>query len=135
MENEIIELAKYRLEKARSDYFSAKMLFENKMYSQSLNRSYYAIFHSTRALLSLEKFDSKKHSGIIAYFNKNYIANGIFEKEMSKIIMGAEKIRIQSDYDDFYLVSKEDTLNQLNNAEIFIQKIEEYISMKTAGKM
>ncbi|MDQ3019979.1 MAG: hypothetical protein M3R36_05330 [Bacteroidota bacterium] len=31
------------------------------------------MFHSVRALFLFDKFDSKKHSGIISYFNKNYI--------------------------------------------------------------
>jgi uncharacterized protein (UPF0332 family) len=124
---EILDLARYRLNKSKSDLTAAQILFEKGMYSQSLNRSYYSIFHATRALLSLDRFDSKKHSGIISFFNKNYISNNIFEKEMSKIIMSAEEIRVQSDYDDFFLVSKEETEIQLKNANIFIQNIEKYI--------
>ena len=44
-----------------------------------------------------EKFDSRKHSGIISHFNKRYIKEGIFDREYSKILMGAEKIRSKSD--------------------------------------
>ncbi|MDQ3022614.1 MAG: hypothetical protein M3R36_18925 [Bacteroidota bacterium] len=37
MEDEVYELAKYRLEKARNDLASAELNFENKLFSQSIN--------------------------------------------------------------------------------------------------
>jgi uncharacterized protein (UPF0332 family) len=37
-------------------------------FKTSANRSYYCIFHSMRAVLALDSFDSNKHSGIIAAF-------------------------------------------------------------------
>ena len=69
MDNTETSLANYRLSKSKSDLNAAEILLKNKLYSQSINRSYYAIFHAVRALLAFDKFDSKKHSGIIAYFN------------------------------------------------------------------
>jgi uncharacterized protein (UPF0332 family) len=64
-------------------------------FSQSINRSYYAIFHATRALLALNKFDTKKHSGVIAYFNQNYIKTGKIEVKYGKILTLAENIRMK----------------------------------------
>ncbi len=103
MEDEVVELAKYRLDKAKMDLSSAELNFQNQFFSQSINRSYYSIFHSVRALLSFDKFDSKKHSGIISYFNKYYIKTDKIEKEYSGILMSAERIRINTDYNDFML--------------------------------
>ncbi|MCH7723775.1 MAG: hypothetical protein IIA49_06765 [Bacteroidetes bacterium] len=31
------------------------------------------MFHSVRALLAFDKFDSKRHSGIISYFINKYV--------------------------------------------------------------
>ncbi|MBK8982030.1 MAG: HEPN domain-containing protein [Ignavibacteria bacterium] len=45
MENEIYVLAKYRLSKSKADLESAQLNFKNNLFSQSINRSYYAIFH------------------------------------------------------------------------------------------
>lgn len=129
MENDsMLQLSKYRIERAREDLEASKLLFENNLFSQSLNRSYYAIFHSVRAVFVYEKFDSRKHSGIISYFNKKYIKEGIFDKEYSKILMGAEKIRNKSDYNDFYIASKEDALDQVIGAKDFIDTMERYIT-------
>lgn len=128
MDDMIIDLAKYRMEKAKSDLRASKIMLENKLFSQSLNRSYYSIFHAVRSVLAFERFDSKKHSGIIAYFNHNFINGKIFDKEYSKILMGAERIRNKSDYNDFYIASKDDAEQQIINASKFIKTMEEYIT-------
>ncbi|NLK90640.1 MAG: HEPN domain-containing protein, partial [Clostridiales bacterium] len=94
---------------------------------QSINRSYYAAFHALRALLAYDCFDSKKHSSILGYFNKNYIANEKIEQEYYRIIASAFDIRTKSDYQDFYIVSKDEAKKQLINAEGFINMIENYI--------
>lgn len=60
-------LSKYRLEKSEKNLKAAKLLFENELLSESINRSYYCIFHTARGLIAYDRFDSKKHSTIIAY--------------------------------------------------------------------
>ncbi len=130
MQPEIRDLSRYRMEKSRADLAAAEILCDRGLYDQSLNRSYYAIFHSVRSLLALDQFDSRKHSGIIAYFNRNYVSSGVLDKEYSKILMGAEKLRNKSDYDDFYIVSKSDVEKQIANAKTFISAIESLISYR-----
>ena len=131
MDNHIKDLSKYRMEKAIEDLDTSEILFNSKKYSQSINRSYYAMFHAVRALLAFDKFDSKKHSGIISYFNKNYVKSGIFEVEYSKMLTTTFKIRNDSDYKDFYIVTRQDSYLQLENAKKFIPKIKEYIENKS----
>lgn len=71
--------------------------------------------------------DWKKHSTIISYFNKNYIKSAKIEKEYSKIISKAFKIRTDSDYKDFYLVTKGEAKEQLENAQKFLKRMKKYI--------
>ncbi|PRR82982.1 HEPN domain-containing protein [Clostridium luticellarii] len=118
------------MEKAKNDLEASKILLKNKLFAQSLNRSYYSIFHAVRSILAFEKFDSKKHSGVIAYFNHNFINEKIFDKEYSKILMGVEKIRNKSDYNDFYIASKSDAEQEIENADKFIKTMEKYISKR-----
>ncbi len=127
MDETIITLSKYRLEKSKKDLEVAKANFESNFYSQSLNRSYYSIFHAVRALLAFDKFDSKKHTGIIAYFQLNYVKSNKFDSSFSKILINAEKVRVESDYNDFYVASKDDTLKQIENAKLFIEEVEKYL--------
>ena len=127
MDDKIQALSDYRLEKSKQDLETAKINFEHNMLTQSINRSYYAAFHALRALLAYDCFDSKKHSSILGYFNKNYIANEKIEQEYYRIIASAFDIRTKSDYQDFYIVGKDETKKQLINAEKFINMIENYI--------
>ncbi|MDQ1352165.1 MAG: hypothetical protein QG657_2471 [Acidobacteriota bacterium] len=127
MANRGADLSKHRLNKAKDELEASKLLFENKKLSQSINRSYYSIFHAVRALLALENFDSRKHTGVIAFFNKQFVKTGKIGKEYSKILMDAQDFRNDSDYDDFFLISKDETLAQLNDASRFIEMIEGYI--------
>ena len=120
-------LSNYRLEKAKQDFETAKINFEHCMLAQSVNRSYYSAFHALRALLAYDKFDSKRHSSILGYFNKNYIANGKIEQEYYRIIVSAFDIRTRSDYQDFYIVDKDDARKLLVDVERFIKMIESYI--------
>ena len=125
-----LDYSKYRLEKAKSDLRGAKILFDADNCKSAASLSYYAIFHAMRAVLALDNLDSKKHSGVIAYFNRFYVKTGIFDKRLSEIVKTAFKIRQGADYEDFYLVSLEEIEQQIKNAEIFIAEIEKFLRVK-----
>lgn len=127
MSNDFIELSRYRLERAKEDLNNAKADLNGNYLKGAINRSYYAIFHAIRAVLALDSFDTKKHSGVIAYFNQSYVKTGIFSFEMSVIVQKAFKFRNKSDYDDFYIATRDDAEEQIKNAENFINIIEEYL--------
>lgn len=127
LHEESYALAKYRLEKAKECIDDAGILLENGSFMASANRSYYAIFHSARAILAIDGEDRKRHSGVISYFQERYIKNGVFEKIYSYILQNAFEIRQEADYEDFYVIAKEDALQQLENAKHFFEKIKEYI--------
>jgi uncharacterized protein (UPF0332 family) len=127
MEKRQLDLSRYRLDKAKDDLGISELNLKNKGFSQSINRSYYSMFHAARALLALEKYDSRKHSGIISYFTQHFIKTGKIEPEYSKMLTEAFKIRNECDYDDFYIAAHEDAKMQFENAGKFIKRIEEYI--------
>lgn len=120
-------LAFVRLDRAKECLNDAKSLLDETRLRSSANRSYYAIFHAMRAALAIKGIDSKKHSGIIAMFRKEYCKTSIFSVEMSEIITKAFYIRTNSDYDDFYVVTKEEVIEQVKNAELFISEIQKFL--------
>ncbi len=126
---ETINLSKYRLEKAASDLSAAKKTLELEMYDTAANRSYYAIFHAARAVLALDGKDYKKHSGVISTFRKDYIKTSVFDKRMSDIIKNAFDLRTETDYDDFYVVSKEEVREQVEDAIYFVGKVRDYLKV------
>lgn len=121
------DYAKYRIERAKEDLEAAHLLFDAGNYRIANNRAYYAIFHSMRAILVFDNFDSSKHSGVIAEFRKRYIKEGIFPAEISKMIGSAFTIRNASDYDDMFIAIKADTEEQISNAEEIYQLLKKYI--------
>jgi uncharacterized protein (UPF0332 family) len=46
------------------------------------------------AVQALDRFDSRKHSGVIDNFRKNYIRTNIFSREFSDIIGSAFDVRL-----------------------------------------
>jgi uncharacterized protein (UPF0332 family) len=120
-------LAVYRCGKATECLESAEMALKNGSLPTAVNRLYYAIFNSMRAVLSLELFDSNKHSGVISAFRQRYIKTGILPVELSDIIEQAYVTRNKSDYDDFYIISKEDVPKQIENVAVFLATVKEYI--------
>lgn len=127
MDERKIDLCHYRLEKAKMCLKSAKELEKSEDYCGAANRSYYSIFHSIRSLLALEGVDFSKHAGVMAYFQKNYVKSGMFEKKYSQIITEAFVVRSESDYDDYYVLSKEEVDEQIQNAQLFLSGIENYV--------
>ena len=118
------ELKVYRLEMAKERLHSSKILLEAGSYKDSIGRSYYAMF------TAVEGQDFSKHAGVIAYFQKEYVKTGKFDKKYSKYISQAFQIRNNTDYADFFLVSLQDAKEQYDRAEEFVKVIEEFLKME-----
>ncbi len=124
------DLAKYKLERAKEELDTAQLLFCNEKLKAANNRAYYSIYYSLTAILCLEPIAFKKHKDTIGYFNKNYVRTGIFPPEIGRNISKAAKIRHASDYDEFYIASKEEAKRQIQTAGTMIQLVKEFLSKK-----
>ena len=100
------DLINHRFQIAKEDLETAYLLLDAEQYRGANNRAYYSIYHSIDAILSIEGIAFKRHKDALAYFNKQYIATEIFPREMGMKIVKAEEIRHASDYDTFYVASK-----------------------------
>ena len=80
--------------------------------------------------MALDGVDRKKHSGVVAYFQENYVRKEIFSKEYSYYLKSAFSIRQESDYEDFCIISKKEVTEQIENAEKLVSAIENYINNK-----
>lgn len=124
----MINLSKARLANAKERLEFAHKILEIGDYKTVANRSYYAVFYAMRAVLALDGFDSKKHSGVISEFRRKYLKTGILPKELSYFIDSLVEVRQGSDYDDFYVLSREETIEQLNNAKYFVNAVSVYLN-------
>lgn len=46
---------------------------------------------------------------------------------MQEILSEAFELRLDSDYEDFYVATKEEALDQINNAEFFLGRVVNFI--------
>lgn len=130
MDNRQEELSKYRIQEAKNSLKVAEHCLNEGWYKDSINRSYYAAFYAIKAVLALGTIDFKRHKDVVAYFNKEYVANNIFPRELGRRLGMLKQLREKSDYDDFYIASKEQAGEQYNTAEYVIQSIEKYLADK-----
>ncbi|MGI5946899.1 MAG: HEPN domain-containing protein [Lachnospiraceae bacterium] len=86
--------------------------------------------------MSAEGVAFKRHKDTLAYFNKNYVASEIFPRTMGRLIVQAEEIRHASDYDPFYIASKDGTQKQIETAKNLLDYAKRYImKQKEAEKL
>ncbi len=124
------DLARYKLERAREELDTAELLFDNERLKAANNRAYYSIYYSLTAVLCLEPIAFKKHKDMIGYFNKNYVHTDRFPREIGRNISKAAKIRHASDYDEFYIASKEEAERQIQTAKELVDLVDKFISEK-----
>lgn len=122
-------LAKVRLDRAIELLLEAQELLKKESYKSANNRAFYAIEKAIKALLAIAEIEVQTHSGALKLFNFEFIykGDGTFTQNDYQMIAKAERIRNASDYDDFYIAGKEETQQQVLNAEYIVRKVEEYI--------
>jgi len=119
-----VNLAEYRLKKAKEILIEAEDSIKQNHSAMSINRSYYVMFTSARALLALKELDSSKHSGVISLFNQHIVKAGLFPTEFSKFLREAKGMRADADYGDFVKITQEDAKNQIDHAQKFLEEAE-----------
>lgn len=123
------ELAKVRLERAKELLKDAEDLLTKESYRSANNRAFYAMEKSIKALLAVEKVEVTTHNGGLKQFNYIFIhkGNGSFTVDDYQKIARAEQIRNVSDYDDFYIASKEEAKQQVDDAKYIVDKVQKYL--------
>ena len=117
----------FNLKLAEERLRASKTLLDSDFFADSVNRSYYAIFYSARALVAKDNLDFSKHSAVISYFRKKYVKTRIFDTKFSKYIGDAFDMRNDCDYEDFVITSKKEAEEQHNNAVEFYEAVKNFL--------
>ena len=96
--DKINKLMQYRIRQADESLEEMGLLKETGHIRGALNRAYYAMFYALQALILQNKIKISKHSGVISFFDKEYVKTGIFE------------IGIQNGCIDFSICGKTQTM-------------------------
>lgn len=126
---EIEILIQHRLEQAQDALDDAKYLIDGNRSPQSIiNRSYYAMFYASLALLQQISKTPSKHSGVISLFDKEFVMKGIFEKELSKDFHKAFELRQSTDYKIIKPISADKANQVWQKAAKFVQVLKHYLN-------
>jgi uncharacterized protein (UPF0332 family) len=72
------DLIGFRLQQARETLQEANALYHAAMLRGSINRAYYAMFYAVMALAVFRQEVTAKHSGDIAFFDREFVRKEIF---------------------------------------------------------
>jgi uncharacterized protein (UPF0332 family) len=126
-DNERKALIDYRIKQAYESAQVAEFLYNNHNYATSINRIYYAVFYSLLALGIQFGFKTSKHPQLHGWFNKNFIATGIIEREFGRILRDIYQNRLSADYEVYVNFPKEDIELLLSERKAFIQRIDKFL--------
>ena len=95
-----------------------------------VNRLYYSHFYAISALLIFEKYTSSKHSGVLSFFNQNFIKTKIFDEESGKAANRLFEMRNRGDYREFVRFNENEINELINATDSFLKKVDKYLSTK-----
>ena len=122
-----IELARYRMGKARQCAATARNILFDGDYEASIDRSCFAIFHGMRAVLILDGLDFRECPAVTENFREHYVTTGVFDESSSQIVRKVFDLCTACNYDDSFTVSRQEAEQQEVNACAFLGKVEHYI--------
>ena len=117
------DLIKYRLMRANETLEDGRILFKNGKLFFTVNRLYYAMFYAVNALLLTKGLSSAKRSGVLGLFNKEFVKEGIVEKESGRFYNEIFGFRQKADYKDLVEFDKKDVEEWLDKASKFVAQI------------
>lgn len=88
------------------------------------------MFYAVLALLVYESCSSSKHSGVLSFFNKRFIKEGVFKESIGRSINKAFELRQRGDYREYIELTYEQVEPFIDEAEVFIKTVKNYLKKK-----
>jgi uncharacterized protein (UPF0332 family) len=122
-------LALHRLQQSAESLQEARYLHEGgKSLRSVVNRIYYSMFYSVLALLVYEPYASSKHSGVLAYFNKQFVKGGLFSESLGRSLNKAFELRQRGDYREYFVLTREQVEPLLDEAADFVAAVRTHLT-------
>lgn len=85
------------------------------------------MFYAVLALTVVKGYSTSKHTGVLAFFDRDYIKPGIFPKTLSKQLHLAFERRQAQDYGEFIVNDKTIAQETISSAVEFVDAIDTYL--------
>lgn len=129
MNKEIIkEKIRLELERGNESFKSAEVNLREGLFDESVSSSYYAMFHSVKAVLLTINQEPATHQGVVAMFGLHFIKPSIIEDEYNDLFIEAKDDREDSDYDVTRKFTKKEAEERLAATNKLVSRINKYLS-------
>ncbi len=120
------------LERARSALRVAQAAQEQREYNEAASGAYYAMFHAANAAPASMGLGFSKHSAVIAAFGREFAKTELLPRALHQWLRDAFDTRQEATYDYEVQLEIHDTEPLLDEAEQFIDTIEDYLREETS---
>lgn len=124
------ELIRYRLARASESLQEAEELLLHGHANTFVNRLYYACFYAVLALSIPKDFSSSKHSGVRAFFHKEFIKTGMLEVRLGSLYDRLFDTRQKADYVDLVCFDAAEVGPWLDEAKDFVDSVNALIAIE-----
>jgi uncharacterized protein (UPF0332 family) len=122
------ELIRYRLARAAESLQEAEQLLQLDHANTFVNRLYYACFYAVLALSVPKDFSSSKHSGVRAFFHKEFVKTGLLEVRLGNLYDRLFDTRQKADYVDLVCLDAVEVSPWLDEAKEFVESVNALIA-------
>ena len=127
---DVIALIRHNIEKADDAVIQAEALFKIQQHFGVVNRAYYAIFYSALAILLTKGLGSSKHSGVLSYFDRDFVKTKEVDRKWSKIFHSAFDLRSMGDYAKLTKISTIQAERMIHDARAFVAWAKQWLHEK-----
>ena len=112
---------------ADSDLRAADALLALAISPAAASRTYYAVFHATRALLLSLGIQATTHKSLRSLFAQHFVKSGLLPAERSKELAQLEALRSSGDYDSAFALGPDELRPELDKARRFVEDARELL--------
>lgn len=109
---------------ARETLGAAEYLVAGGYYNDAVNRAYYAMFYSARALLARRNIHPRGHKGLILQFGLEFVKTGYIEDIYGRMLSHAKERRETADYNIESKITAGEAESIVDDARNFIWRID-----------
>lgn len=113
---------------------SAKILFKEGLYKDSISRAYYACFEAATGALLSEGIITKTHAGLLQLFSLHFIKERKIGVNLIKMFKEIERWREEADYEARRSFTEKEAREAAEFAAEFIKEVERVVIKKFAPK-
>ena len=115
------------LEKSGNRLEVAVSLLGNGYYGDAVSRAYYCMFFAAKAALLAKNISVKAHRGLIRKFGLEFVNNDLIDEYYGRALRIAEELREEADYSISRKISEEEAKSVIDDAVMFLDRIEQMI--------